>query len=138
MVFLGLAFKSLISRRGSVVLTCLAMSVSIFVILGVEHIRTQAKESFYNTVSGADLIVGARTGSANLLLYSVFRIGSATNNVSWESYSDITSDDRVKWAIPISLGDSHKGYRVMGTTLSYFEHYSYGNKRKLKFSKATF
>ena len=134
MVFLGLAFKSLISRRGSVVLTCLAMTVSIFVILGVEHIRTQAKESFYNTVSGADLIVGARTGSANLLLYSVFRIGSATNNVSWESYSDITADDRVKWAIPISLGDSHKGYRVMGTTLSYFEHYSYGKKRNLKFA----
>ena len=135
MVFLGLAFKSLISRRGSVVLTCLAMSVSIFVILGVEHIRTQAKESFYNTVSGADLIVGARTGSANLLLYSVFRIGSATNNVSWESYSDITADDRVKWAIPISLGDSHKGYRVMGTTLSYFEHYSYGKKKKAEIFK---
>ena len=133
MVFLRLAFKSLISRRGSVVLTCLAMTVSIFVILGVEHIRNQAKESFYNTVSGADLIVGARTGSTNLLLYSVFRIGSATNNVSWESYLDITADERVKWAIPISLGDSHMGYRVMGTTLSYFEHFSYGKKRNLKF-----
>jgi len=134
MVFLRLAFKSLISRRGSVVLTCLAMTVSIFVILGVEHIRNQAKESFYNTVSGADLIVGARTGSTNLLLYSVFRIGSATNNVSWESYLDITADERVKWAIPISLGDSHMGYRVMGTTLSYFEHFSYGKKRNLKFT----
>ncbi len=134
MVFLRLAFKSLISRRGSVVLTCLAMTVSIFVILGVEHIRNQAKESFYNTVSGADLIVGARTGSTNLLLYSVFRIGSATNNVSWESYLDITADGRVKWAIPISLGDSHMGYRVMGTTLSYFEHFSYGKKRNLKFT----
>ena len=134
MVFLKLAFKSLISRRGSVVLTCLAMTVSVFVILGVEHIRNQAKDSFYSTVSGADLIVGARTSSTNLLLYSVFRIGSATNNVSWESYLDITSDNKVRWAIPISLGDSHRGYRVMGTTLDYFEHFSYGKKRNLEFA----
>ena len=134
MVFLKLAFKSLISRRGSVVLTCLAMTVSVFVILGVEHIRNQAKDSFYSTVSGADLIVGARTSSTNLLLYSVFRIGSATNNVSWESYLDITSDNKVRWAIPISLGDSHRGYRVMGTTLDYFEHFSFGKKRNLEFA----
>ena len=134
MVFLKLAFKSLISRRGSVVLTFLAMTVSVFVILGVEHIRNQAKDSFYSTVSGADLIVGARTSSTNLLLYSVFRIGSATNNVSWESYLDITSDNKVRWAIPISLGDSHRGYRVMGTTLDYFEHFSYGKKRNLEFA----
>ena len=94
----------------------MAMTVSIFVLLAVEHIRYQAKESFANTVSGVDLIVGSRTGSLNLLLYSVFHIGSPTNNVSWESYEDISSNSQVEWAIPISLGDSHKGYRVVGTT----------------------
>ena len=133
-MFLKLATQSLISRRGSVLLTVLAMTVSIFVLLGVEHIRHQSKESFANTVSGVDLIVGARTGSLNLLLYSVFRVGAATNNIDWDSYQEIASDPKVKWAIPISLGDSHKGYRVMGTTPDYFEYFSYGNKRKLEFA----
>ena len=113
----------------------MAMSVSIFVLLGVEHIRSQSKQSFNSTVSGVDLIVGARTGSLNLLLYSVFRLGSPTNNIDWETYQNISADPKVAWSIPISLGDSHKGFRVMGTTTDYFKYFSYGKKRQLTFSQ---
>ncbi len=130
-MFLKLAFKSLIDRRGAVSLSLVAMSVSIAVLIGVEHVRYQIKENFSNTISGVDLVVGARTSSINLLLYSVFRVGSATNNISWESFEGISSDPRVDWSIPISLGDSHKGYSVLGTTPQYFSHFSYGKKRKL-------
>ena len=132
-MFFQLATKSLLNRKGSVSLTIIAMSVSIFVLLGVEHIRQQTKENFQSTVSGVDLIVGARTGSLNLLLYSVFRIGAPTNNVGWDSYTHVVSDPLVKWSIPISLGDSHKGYRVVGTTQGYFTHFSYGARKRLEF-----
>jgi len=132
-MFFRLASKSLLNRKGSVLLTMMAMSVSIFVLLGVEHIRSQTKQSFNSTVSGVDLIVGARTGSLNLLLYSVFRIGAPTNNINWDTYQAIASNSKVAWAIPISLGDSHKGYRVMGTNADYFNYFSYGNKRQLSF-----
>jgi putative ABC transport system permease protein len=130
-----LALKSLLDRKGSVVLSLLAMTVSIFVLLGIEHIRHQTKESFSNTVSGVDLIVGARTSSLNLLMYSVFRVGSPTNNIHWKTYETIANNSKVKWAIPISLGDSHKGYRVMGTTKDYFQYFSYGQQHHLTFAK---
>ena len=133
-MFAKLALKSLMDRKGSVMLSLMAMTLSIFVLLGVEHIRHQAKQSFSNTVSGVDLIVGARTGSLNLLLYSVFRIGSPTNNIRWDTYQAIASNNKVKWTIPISLGDSHKGYRVLGTTPEYFQHFSYGRQHRLAFS----
>ena len=134
-MFFRLAVKSLLNRKGSIMLTIMAMAVSIFVLLGVEHIRGQSKQSFNSTVSGADLIVGARTGSMNLLLYSVFRMGSPTNNIDWQTYQNISANPKVAWAIPISLGDSHKGFRVMGTTTDYFTYFSYGKKRQLSFSK---
>ncbi len=134
-MFFKLAYKSLLKRKGSVIMTMMAISVAIFVLLGIEHIRNQARESFATTVSGVDLIVGAKTGSLNLLLYSVFRVGAPTDNISWASYKEISNDPNVAWSVPISLGDSHKGYRVLGTTIAYFEHFSYGNKRKLTFSK---
>ena len=134
-MFLRLAFKSLLNRKGSVSLTLLAMTVSIFVLLGVEHVRQQAKESFRNTVSGLDLVVGAKTSGLNLLLYSVFRIGSPTNNISWRSFEEIGGNPHIAWAVPISLGDSHRGYRVLGTSRDYFQHYGYGRKRKLTFSQ---
>ena len=134
-MFLKLALKSLLNRKGSVVLTIMAMTVSVFVLLAVEHVRSQARENFAKTVSGVDLIVGARTGSLNLLLYSVFHIGSPTNNISWDAFEEIASNPQVKWAVPITLGDSHKGYRVMGTTKDYFEFFSYGNRHNLKFAQ---
>ena len=88
-------------------MTLMAISVAIFVLLGIEHVRQQARDSFASTVSGVDLIVGAKTGSLNLLLYSVFRIGSPTDNIRWETYEQVVADPAVAWAIPISLGDSH-------------------------------
>ena len=133
-MFARLASKSLLNRKGSVLLTIMAMAVSIFVLLGVEHIRGQSKQSFNSTVSGVDLIVGARTGSLNLLLYSVFRLGSPINNIDWETYQHVSSNAKVAWSIPISLGDSHKGFRVMGTTTDYFKYFNYGKKRHLAFS----
>lgn len=134
-MLIHLAIKSLLNRKGSIILTIATMSVSLFVMLGVEHIRHQAKSSFASSVSGVDLIVGARTGSMNLLLYSVFRIGTPTNNLGWQSYKRISKESSVRWTVPISLGDSHKGYRVMGTTPNYFKFYSFGNKQQLRFKR---
>ena len=134
-MFLKVAVKSLLSRKGSAVMTLMAISVAIFVLLGIEQIRQQARDSFASTVSGVDLIVGAKTGSLNLLLYSVFRIGSPTDNISWQAYRDIADSDDVAWAIPISLGDSHEGYRVVGSTQAFFEHFSFGKKRRLALFK---
>ncbi|AKU56158.1 ABC transporter permease [Vibrio parahaemolyticus] len=130
-----LAWKSLMNRKATALLTIMTVAISVILLLGVERIRTQAKDSFANTISGTDLIVGGRSGQVNLLLYSVFRIGNATNNIDWKSYQEFSQHRAVDWAIPISLGDSHKGFRVMGTNHSYFEHYKYGSKQPLTFSK---
>lgn len=134
-----LALKSLRNRKFTVCLTIISIGLSVALLLGVERIRTETKKSFTTTISGTDLVIGARTGSIQLLLYSVFRIGHATNNISWQSYEEISKLPSVSWTIPISLGDSHKGYRVMGTSTKYFTHFNYGRQQKLDFSKgATF
>jgi len=98
----------------------------------VERIREDSRESFASSVSGTDLIVGARTSPVNLLLSSVFGIGNATNSIRWESYRRVAARPEVAWTIPLSLGDSHRGFRVLGTTQDYFDHYHYGANRKLE------
>ncbi|UWR78507.1 ABC transporter permease (plasmid) [Phaeobacter inhibens] len=131
-MILRLAIASLFARALTVGMTILAIALSVALFLGVEKIRTGAKASFADTISGTDLIVGARSGSVQLLLYSVFRIGNATNNVTWESYQDIAKRPDVDWIVPISLGDSHRQFRVMGTTTAFFDHYKYRQGRSLK------
>ena len=136
-VIANLAWKSVLNRKTTAILSILTVAISVILLMGVERIRTQAKNSFANTISGTDLIVGGHSGQVNLLLYSVFRIGNATNNIDWKSYQDFSQHRAVKWAIPISLGDSHKGFRVMGTNHSYFENFKYGSKQPLTFSQGT-
>ena len=133
MATLSLAIKSLLNRKFTVSLILLSIALSVALLLGVERLRVESRSSFANTISNTDLIVGARSGAINLLLYSVFRIGDPTNNISWDSYQKFASHRLVKWIIPIALGDSHKGYRVLGTNGDYFRYYQYGQKRHLDF-----
>jgi putative ABC transport system permease protein len=131
----SLAIKSFRNRKFTTILTIVSIALSVALLLGVERIRKEAQASFTNTVSGTDLIVGARSGPVQLLLYSVFRIGNATNNISWESYREIARNPNIKWTIPLSLGDSHQGYRVMGTNADYFEFFRFAGGRRLEMAK---
>ena len=130
---LKLSIKSLRFRKFSVLLTVFSLAISVTLFLAVDNVRVQAKSNFVNTVSDIDLIVGARSGSVQLLLYSIFHIGNATNNVSWQTYQKISKHPRIEWSIPISLGDSHKGFRVIGTDQNFFKHYRYQKKHSLSF-----
>ncbi len=132
-----LALKSLRNRKFTTLLTVATIALSVTLLLGVERIRKEARASFANTISGTDLIVGGRTGPVQLLLYSVFRIGYATNNISWQSYEEIARNPNVKWSIPISLGDSHQGYRVMGTSDEYFKYFRFAGGRKLELAEGS-
>jgi len=133
-MILRLALGSLIARATTVGMTILAIALSVALFLGVEKVRTGAKASFADTISGTDLIVGARSGSVQLLLYSVFRIGNATNNLTWSSYKDVASRPEIAWIVPISLGDSHKQFRVMGTTPDFFNRYKYRSGQSIEFA----
>jgi len=132
---LNLLVRSLWNRRGTAVLTIFSISISVTLLLGVENIRQGVRTSFSSAVSGTDIIVGARGGSLQLLLYSIFRIGNAPNNLSLESYNEFRNNRRVRWTIPLSLGDSHRGFRVLGTNQDYFKYFRYGSKKKLEFTK---
>jgi len=134
-VILALAVKSLRNRKFTAALTVLSIALAVTLLLGVERIRSESRESFASTISGTDLIVGARSSPMHLLLSSVFHIGNATNNVGWNSYRAIAQRPEIAWTIPLSLGDSHHGFRVLGTNQDYFEHFRFARDRKLELAR---
>jgi len=132
---LPLALKSAWNRRYTLGLTLIAIALSVTLLLGIERVRQDARDSFAQAVSGTDLVVGARSSPLQLLLYAVFRIGEASNNMGWDSVQALAAHPAVAWTIPLSLGDSHRGFPVLGTTLAYFEHFHYGDKQPLKLAQ---
>ncbi|MDX2261009.1 MAG: FtsX-like permease family protein [Gemmatimonadales bacterium] len=127
MLTLQLALRSLRNRRLTTILTVLSIALSVALLVGVETVRRGIRESFAGTIRGTDLIVGARGGSQQLLLSSIFGLGSPAGSIEWSTYQKWSRHPAVKWTIPISLGDSYYGYRVVGTTSAFFEHYKFRN-----------
>ncbi|CUA88035.1 ABC transporter permease [Pseudidiomarina woesei] len=130
-----LAVASLLNRKASAWLTILAIAVSTLLLLGVERVRHQTQENFANTISGTDLIVGARTGNTQLLLSSVFHIGALSNTLSWQSYQHLQTLRGVAWHIPIALGDSFGEFPVVATSTDFFEHFRYADRQALVFTQ---
>lgn len=128
---LSLAARSAWNRHFVLSLVVLSIALSTFLLLGIERLRQDLRANFAQAVSGTDLIVGARTGPVQLLLYAVFRIGNATNNIRYSSAEAVGQLRGVAWLVPLSLGDSHRGFAVLGTTPAYFEHFRHGAKQPL-------
>ena len=131
MILLKLTLHSMWNRRTSLVLVLLSIAISVALLISVDYVRKQAKTSFLSTISGTDLVVGARSSPIQLLLSCVFRIGNATHNISWQTYQTLAANPLIAWTIPITLGDSHKGFPVLGTNQDYFRYYQYADKRHL-------
>ena len=128
---LGLAARSAWNRRATLALVVLSIALSTLLLLSFERMRNDIRESFSQSVSGTDLIVGARTGAVQLMLYAVFHVGGATNNIGMASLRAIAKHRAVDWVVPISLGDSHHGRPVLGTTPDYFTRFLYGEREPL-------
>ncbi|MAV46492.1 MAG: ABC transporter permease [Alphaproteobacteria bacterium TMED89] len=136
-MMLGLTLRSMLGRKVSIALTVVTLALSVALFLTVERMRIAVQESFDGSVSGVDVLVGARGSELSLLLYTVFQIGDAAPSMRWTSFEEVVQDDRVDWAVPISLGDSHRRYRVIATTSDYFEHVRVGRNRPLAFRAKT-
>lgn len=135
MLLLSLAYRSLKNRKLTSIITLISLALSVSLWVGIEHLRGGARESFSNTISQTDLIVGARGGALQLLLYTVFHMGSPTANVTYKSYEKIKNHKAVAWTIPISLGDSHRGFRVVGTNEDFYRHYRFRQDRQIEFAQ---
>ena len=131
MAILSLAFKSLLNRKLTFFITLFSIAISVTLLLGVQTLKTETNNSFLKSISGTDLIVGSRGASSQLLLSSVFHIGNTPNTIEYKTYKKLSEASAVEWAVPISLGDSHHGYTVMATDLSFYDHFSYANKQHL-------
>jgi len=129
---LRLAARSAWNRRYTLGLMLLAIALSSAMLLGIERVRHEVRDSFSQSVSGTDLVVGARTSPVQLMLYAIFRIGGATNNMGWDSAQKLAKNPAVAWTIPLSLGDSHRGFPVLATNGDYFTHFHYGDGQPLQ------
>jgi len=127
----GIAARSAWNRRLTLSLVVGSIALATLLLLTFDRVRADVREGFAQSVSGTDLVVGARTGPVQLMLYAVFHLGGATNDIRMASVKAIAAHPAVDWVVPLSLGDSHRGFPVLGTTPDYFTRFHYGDGEAL-------
>jgi putative ABC transport system permease protein len=128
---LSIARLSAWNRRSTLVWVVVSLALATALLWTLERLRHDIRASFAQSVSGVDLIVGARSSPVQLMLFSVFHIGSVPQNMSMDSVHQLAQHRSVAWVVPLSLGDSHRGFPVLGTTPAYFQRFAYGDKQPL-------
>ncbi|MEC8546327.1 MAG: ABC transporter permease [Pseudomonadota bacterium] len=112
---------SLANRAFSLGLIVVTLACAVALYVGVQNVQRLTRASFENSISGVDLVVAARGSDVQILLNTVFGLGASGNLVSDETVAAVADMPEVAWVVPLALGDSHRGFRVLGTSPDFFE-----------------
>ena len=123
MKLLALAFRYLWARPLATVLNLVLLTLGLAAITFVILVTEQVNRSFERDLAGIDLVVGAKGSPMQLILSGVFHIDVPPGNIKLHDLQELAARPQVAQAIPLSLGDSYQGFRIVGTTHDYLAHY---------------
>ncbi len=103
----------------NLVLLALGVATIAFVLLATD----QVEERMGRDARGIDLVAGAKGSPMQLILSAVFHLDAPTGNIPLAAAKELARNRAVKKAIPLALGDSYRGFRIVGTTHGYVAHY---------------
>jgi len=116
-----LARRSLRQHAFSTTITAASLALACGLVMAVLGIRSQSQSAFLLEGSPFDAVLGVRSSPTQLVLNSVFHLETSPGNLPWSSYERIRSQPGVRAAIPYAVGDSWRGFRVVGTTAAQFD-----------------
>lgn len=118
-----LSWRYLMARPLATALNLLLLTLGLAAVSFVLLTRAQIERAFDRDLAGIDAVVGAKGSPLQLILSGVFHLDVPTGNIALADVQALEKDARVAQLIPMSLGDSYRGYRIVGTTPAYLDHY---------------
>jgi len=120
---IAFAWRYLWSRPLAATLNLLLLSLGLASVTFLLLVSHQISRAFERDLAGIDVVVGAKGSPMQLILSGVFHLDVPTGNVPLAAVRALESHPQVAKIIPISLGDSFRGFRIVGTTPAYISHY---------------
>ena len=120
-----IVFKSLRQHALSTAVTSISIALAGGLLMAVWVVKDQAQAAFTQVDGGFDAVLGARSSKLQLVLNAVFHLEASPANIAWSDVLDIQKHPGVELAVPIAMGDNHRGYRIVGTTLEMFTKSEY-------------
>ena len=110
------AWRMLLARPGAALLNVLLIALGVATMTVLLLVSTQMERSFEKDLAGVDVVVGAKGSPLQMILAGLLHVDVPAGNIPLEAAQELARDPRVKQLIPVSLGDSYEGFRIVGTT----------------------
>lgn len=121
-----IVLKNIAQRKLSSTLTSASIALGVAVVIAVLALRSQARAGFGQSTFGYELVVGGKGSALQLVLNTVYHMDQSQGNLPLERYKELAVHKAVAYAIPLSVGDSHRGARIVGTTDAFFSAFGFG------------
>ncbi len=123
MNILLLSWRSVVSKPLSSLLSWLLLTFGVLIVILILLTSSSLKEEISKNSRGIDLVIGAKGSPLQLILANVFHVDFPTGNMNLQEAAKASRSRYIERAIPVSLGDSYKGTRIVGTTKAYADLY---------------
>ncbi|MCA1031221.1 ABC transporter permease [Bacillus timonensis] len=120
MNILTFTLRSLKGRKTNVIFTVLAIMIAVGLTLSVLMISSSVENGVKEQAGSYDLVVGAEGSPMQLVLNSLVYLDTPTGNIPYEIYENLMTDERVLRVVPLALGDSYRGFPIIGTNQDFF------------------
>ncbi|MEZ4956717.1 MAG: ABC transporter permease [Saprospiraceae bacterium] len=126
MNLLKLSWKNLLHKPLNLALTLILFALGVGLISLLLNLNTQLEENFNKNLAGIDLVLGAKGSPLQLILCSMYHVDNPTGNINIGKAKAFLNPKHplIKDAVPLSLGDSYRNYRIVGTTYDILELYN--------------
>jgi putative ABC transport system permease protein len=123
MNLVGVSSSYLRARALNTTLNVLLLALGIATITLLMLASAQLEERMHRDARGIDLVVGAKGSPMQIILSSIYQLDVPTGNIPWKQAQELAKHRGVKRALPLAMGDNHKGFRIVGTSHEYVGHY---------------
>ena len=123
MNILSIAYKYILYKPLSGFLNIVLFGSGMTIIIVLLLFSNQFENGLVSNSKGIDLVVGAKGSPLQVVLCNIFHMDYPTGNIQLKEAEKITKNRLVKNAIPLALGDSYQGFRIIGTTSAFLKLY---------------
>jgi len=132
MTLLHIVLRSMRQHALSTCITAASIALAGGLLMAVWTVKVRSQAAFTQMQSGFDAVLGPRSAQLQLVLNSIFHLDQSPGTMAWSDYLHIKSNGAVALALPITLGDNYRGYRLVGTLTNFFTDVEYAPGRKYR------
>ncbi len=123
MSWLYIAWRNLGLKKLQTALSLILLAFGVGLVSLLMLTEKQLSDTFDRNIQDIDLVLGAKGSPLQLILANVYHVDAPTGNIRLADAEKVIRHPYIDEGIPLAYGDNYRGFRIVGSTSAYTDHY---------------